>query len=68
MALKDPVEGTVTYSTYECGDQIIYRWETANVPGFYPEPGMPPSYTVVQRLLVSTLPDWNAISIWYWAL
>jgi hypothetical protein len=66
--LKDAVEGTVKYEKQEREGRIIHRWEVRDVPRFYAEPGMPPAYTVVQRLLVSTLPDWKAVSSWYWQL
>jgi transglutaminase-like putative cysteine protease len=66
--LKDSVEGTVKYEKQEREGQTIHRWEVRDVPRFYAEPGMPPAYTVVQRLLVSTLPDWKAVSSWYWQL
>jgi len=68
IALKDPVAGTAKYDKQERDGQIIYRWEASDVPRFYAEPDMPPAYTVIQRLLVSTLPDWKAISVWYWGL
>jgi transglutaminase-like putative cysteine protease len=68
VALRDTVEGTVTHNTEERGGRIVHRWEVSNVPRFYAEPDMPPAYTVVQRLLVSTLPDWKVISSWYWRL
>ncbi len=67
-ALKDPVEGTVKYEKQEREGQTIHRWEIREVPRFYAEPGMPEAYTVVQRLLVSTVPDWKAVSRWYWNL
>ncbi len=66
VALKDPVPGTVTYRQQECNGRTIHRWDVSNVPCFCPEPYMPPSYTVIQRLLVSTLSDWETISRWYW--
>jgi transglutaminase-like putative cysteine protease len=66
--LKDQVEGTVKYEKQDRDGQTIHRWEVHDVPRFYAEPGMPPAYTVVQRLLVSTLPDWKAVSSWYWQL
>ncbi len=66
MALKDPVQGTVQYREHRSGNRTIHRWEVSNVPRFHRELGMPPSYTVVQRLLVSTLRDWASISSWYW--
>ena len=34
----------------------------------FPEPDMPPADTVTQRVLVSTAPDWQTISRWYWKL
>jgi hypothetical protein len=67
-ALKDPVEGTVKYEKQERDGQTIHRWEIHDVPRFYVEPEMPEAYTVVQRLLVSTVPDWKAVSRWYWNL
>ncbi|MCL5278806.1 MAG: DUF3857 domain-containing protein [Planctomycetes bacterium] len=66
--LKDPVGGTVKYEKQEREGQTIHRWEIRDVPRYYAEPGMPEAYTVVQRLLVSTLPDWKAVSSWYWRL
>ncbi|MCU0915090.1 MAG: DUF3857 domain-containing protein [Planctomycetes bacterium] len=66
--LKDPIEGTVKYEKEEQGDKIVHRWRIQDVPRLYAEPAMPPAYTVVQRLLVSTLPDWKAVSSWYWRL
>jgi len=68
IALKDPIRDTVAYEKRTQGDRIVYRWEISNVPQFFAEPDMPPSYTVIQRLLVSTLPDWRAVSTWYWRL
>jgi transglutaminase-like putative cysteine protease len=34
----------------------------------FDEPSMPPYEEVLQRLFVSTLPDWAAVSKWYWDL
>jgi len=68
IALREPVESTVSHRREERDGRIVYRWEISDVPQFYAEPDMPPAYTVVQRLLVSTLPDWKAISSWYWQL
>ena len=57
-ALRDPIEGTVRHTREQRDGRIVYRWEVSDVPRFYSEPAMPPAYTVVQRLLVSTVPDW----------
>jgi transglutaminase-like putative cysteine protease len=68
IALKAEIPGTVKHTKVEEGDRIVYRWEVSNVPRMYSEPNMPPLYTVVQRLLISTIPDWKYVSKWYWNL
>ncbi len=68
IELKAEVPGTVTRRTEKTGDRILYRWEVRNVPQMFEEPKMPERYTVVQRLLLSTLPDWETLSKWYWQL
>ncbi|HKL21513.1 MAG TPA: DUF3857 and transglutaminase domain-containing protein, partial [Tichowtungia sp.] len=67
--LRDPVGETVTYRRTTRGDGgIRHIWEAHNVPQMFPEPGMPSAYTVVQRVLLSTIPDWESLSKWYWEL
>jgi len=68
IVLKDQVPGTVSYVKKETADHIHHRWEVRDVPRMFTEPNMPPIHTVVQRLLVSTIPDWQTISRWYWHL
>ncbi|MGD0745852.1 MAG: DUF3857 domain-containing protein, partial [Verrucomicrobiota bacterium] len=69
MALRDEVPGTVTASTQPgANNTIVYRWEVNNVSRMFDEPSMPPYEEVLQRLFVSTLPDWAAVSKWYWNL
>ena len=68
IVLKGEVAGTVTHTKGEKEGRLLYRWEVKDVPRMYEEPNMPPLHTVVQRLLVSTIPDWRDISRWYWAL
>ena len=53
--VKDPVKGSISFKETKKGDRIIYRWTARNVPRIFPEPDMPPIYTVCQRLLVSTV-------------
>jgi transglutaminase-like putative cysteine protease len=68
IALKDEVPGTVTYETRETdayGGRTNHRWEARDVPRMFEEPSMPDLITVVQRVLVSTIPDWEALSRWY---
>ncbi len=69
LRLRDAIPGTVTSTNATNADgSITYHWEVANVPRMFDEPGMPPDDMVLQRLLVSTLPDWPAVSKWYWHL
>ena len=69
VELRDRVPGTVHYSEQPGEDQtLIRRWEVRNVPRMFDEPAMPPYEMVLQRLLVSTIPDWPSVSKWYWEL
>lgn len=68
IELKDEIPGTVAFRKEETGGRIRYRWEVRDVPRMFEEPGMPQRHTVVQRLLVSTIPDWETLSRWYWEL
>ncbi len=66
--LRDEVPGTVSYEERSGADVIIHRWTFRNVPRIFEEPNMPETHTVVQRLLLSTIPDWPTVSRWYWEL
>jgi transglutaminase-like putative cysteine protease len=69
IKLRDEVAGTIKYSTSAGeGGSTIHHWEVNNVPRMFEEPAMPPYEMVLQRLLVSTTPDWLAVSKWYWEL
>ena len=69
IALRDEVPGTVTSSIKPgTNNTIVYRWEVNNVPRMFDEPSMPPYEEVLQRLFVSTMPDWAVISKWCWNL
>jgi len=68
VVVKDEVKGTITASQTKSGDRVVYEWRARNVPRVFEEPGMPPMFTVVQRILVSTTPAWKDISQWYWNL
>jgi transglutaminase-like putative cysteine protease len=69
IELKDPVGDTVTYRRQKRpGGGIRHIWEARHVPQMFPEPEMPSRYTVSQRILLSTIPDWEALSEWYWKL
>jgi hypothetical protein len=68
IALKAEISGTVTSSEQVLEDEIVYTWVAQDVPRAFEEPQMPKLYTQVQRLLVSTIPDWETVSRWYWNL
>ena len=69
IALRDEIPGTVTSSIKPGADNTtVYRWEVNNVPRMFDETSMPPYSEVLQRLFVSTMPDWAAVSKWYWDL
>ncbi len=69
IVLRDEIPGTVTASINpETNNTIVYRWEVNNVPRMFDETSMPPYEEVLQRLFVSTMPDWAAVSKWYWDL
>ena len=69
IVIRDEIPGTITASTRPgTNNTIVYRWEVNNVPRMFDEPSMPPYEMVLQRLFVSTLPDWAAVSKWYWNL
>jgi hypothetical protein len=69
VALRDEVPGTVTYSKETAPDGgVVHHWEIHHVPRMFDEPDMPPYEMTLQRLFVSTLPDWQTVSQWYWNL
>ncbi len=68
IALKSRVEETVSQTQSSVGDTLVYRWVARDVPRTFQEPDMPPLYTQVQRLLISTVKDWQELSRWYWNL
>ncbi|HBF35412.1 TPA: hypothetical protein DDW35_12695, partial [Candidatus Sumerlaeota bacterium] len=66
IALKSPVADTVKFTQTDVeNNRTLYRWEVTDVPRTFMEPNMPDLYTVVQRLLLSTTPDWQTLSKWY---
>jgi len=66
IVLRDEVAGTVVASTKPIENGKLHHWEVNNVPRMFDEPSMPPYELVLQRLLVSTTPDWQSVSKWYW--
>ncbi len=70
IALKAEIPGTVSFSKVSSdeSDKIVYTWKVKDVPRMFDEPNMPARYTVVQRLLTSTIETWEDLSKWYWEL
>ncbi|ETR73316.1 MAG: transglutaminase domain protein [Candidatus Magnetoglobus multicellularis str. Araruama] len=68
IVIKNEIMGTISFSKTTNDSHIIYQWIVQNVPQAFPEPDMPPMYSQIQRLLVSTVKDWEDISRWYWQL
>jgi transglutaminase-like putative cysteine protease len=69
IVLRDEIPGTINYTTGPGeGGTLLHRWEINNVPRMFDEPSMPPYENTLQRVLVSTTPDWSVVSKWYWAL
>ncbi len=66
--MKDGVPHSTEFSKRNEKDRILYRWVTRDIPQIIPEPGMPPIFLCGQRLLASTVPDWQTISRWYYQL
>jgi transglutaminase-like putative cysteine protease len=67
-ALRAEIPGTIAATTVTNGSQIVYDWEVNNVQRMFDEPDMPPYDMVLQRLFVSTVPQWQDVSKWYWNL
>ncbi len=69
IKLRDEIAGTIKYlATTNADRAVTHHWEVANVPRMFEEPAMPPGSMVLQRIMVSTLPDWATVSKWYWDL
>lgn len=61
-------DASVTFGKKSLHGSTLYSWRFENVPELVPEPYMPETSRVAMRLLFSTLPDWQAVSEWYYRL
>ncbi|MBF0530819.1 MAG: transglutaminase domain-containing protein [Deltaproteobacteria bacterium] len=68
IALKNEIPGTISQSRHEGKDFVIHHWVSRDIQRIFSEPDMPTYYNYTQRLLVSTIKDWNWVSRWYWSL
>jgi hypothetical protein len=48
------------------GQQMIYRWELNDIKPFRSEPNMVALSDVAPKLVMSTSPDWEAKSMWFY--
>ena len=68
IAIRHPL-GNVTTSERRLADgSTVHTFVCTNSPQAFPEPDMPPLYTQVQNVRVSTMADWPEVSRWYWDL
>ena len=67
-AVRNPL-GNVTESVLrEADGRVVHTYVCTNSPQAFPDPDMPPLYTQVQNVRLSTAEDWPEISRWYWDL
>jgi len=68
IVVRHPL-GNVAASRREQADgSTVHVFVATNSPQAFPEPDMPPLYTQVQNIRVSTAESWHEISSWYWNL
>ncbi len=68
VAIRHPRGNVVTSETPLPDGGTLHVFTATNSAQVFPEPDMPPLYTQVQHLRVSTAADWPEISRWYWEL
>jgi len=68
ISIRHPLGNVVTNVTRQADGSTVYLFTATNSPQAFPEPDMPPLYTQVQHVRVSTAADWREISRWYWEL
>ena len=68
IEVRDGGKGNIKYKVDKVEHATIHRWDVSNVPRLFPEPNMPPMFSVSQRLLLSTIRSWKDLSNWYWVL
>jgi transglutaminase-like putative cysteine protease len=67
-AVRNPL-GNVTQSVERLADgSCLHTYVATNSAQMFPEPDMPPVWTQVQNVRLSTLESWQELSKWYWEL
>ncbi|MGN0833487.1 MAG: DUF3857 domain-containing protein [Kiritimatiellia bacterium] len=68
IAIRHPLGNIVTNVTQLADGSLVHTFTATNSAQVFPEPDMPPLYTQVQHIRVSTSERWPEISKWYWDL
>ena len=68
IAIRNSLGNVVTNVTTLSDGSLVHTFTVTNSAQAFPEPEMPPLYTQVQNIRVSTAADWPEISKWYWDL
>jgi len=68
IAVRHPLGNVVTNVTRQSDGSLVHTFTATNSAQVFPEPEMPPLYTQVQNVRVSTSESWPEISKWYWDL
>ena len=67
-AVRHPL-GNVSRKTERLADgSVVHTYTATNSAQMFPEPDMPPVWTQVQHVRVSTVGSWQELSKWYWEL
>ena len=68
IAIRHPLGNVSTNLVRRADGSLVYTFTVTNSAQAFPEPDMPPLYTQLQNVRVSTASDWPEISRWYWDL
>ena len=68
IVIRHPLGNMITNTTLRADGSTVHTFTVTNSAQVFPEPDMPPLYTQVQNVRVSTAADWPEISRWYWDL
>ena len=67
-AVRHPL-GNVSTSVERLADgSMLHTYVATNSARMFPEPDMPPTWTQVQHVRLSTVGSWQELSKWYWEL
>ena len=68
IAIRNPLGNVITNVARTADGSLVHTFTCTNSAQAFAEPDMPPMYTQVQNIRVSTAADWPEISKWYWDL